>query len=198
MTNIQIAICGFLRTGKDTVGEYIEKNYGGYLFAFGDALKDDFHREYSHIPRHPKPRKGYQLHGQLKRYVHGEDYWLNKCLTSINMTRLEAEGWLTTYKVPANFIPVITDVRQPNEVQRCKDDGFILLRTRAAVDTMVRRAEEAGDLFDIEDLQHETERGANNYVVDYEIENNGTLEELYARIDVIMTKLGVEKSVDRF
>ena len=92
---------------------------------------------------------------------------------------------------------MITDVRQPNEVARCRKDGYILIRTQSELDTRVRRAEEAGDEFDIKDLEHETERDVDSYAVDFEINNNGTLEELYASVDTIMLELGIGKVVKR-
>lgn len=51
-----IALTGKLRAGKDTVAEYLMERYGYARYAFGDGVKDDFHRENPAVPRHPKPR----------------------------------------------------------------------------------------------------------------------------------------------
>lgn len=190
---MKIAIVGKLRTGKDTLGDYLNTNYGGSLFAFGDQLKKDFHEEFTETPKDPKPRKGYQLFGQLKRYIHGEDYWLNKCFNEIERYGEVVEDYGKVYKKEFKFIPVITDVRQPNEVECCKQAGYIVIRTYADLATMIERAEKSGDIFDPEDLKHETEARVNDYEVHYELENNSTLESFYKQIDNLMEILKVEK-----
>ncbi|WP_028776285.1 hypothetical protein [Shimazuella kribbensis] len=44
-----IALMGKMRSGKDTIAEYVYKYYGFTCYAFGDALKKYVHH-YSGIP----------------------------------------------------------------------------------------------------------------------------------------------------
>lgn len=78
-----IALTGGLRAGKDSIGSYLCERYGYTRFAFGDGLKDDFHRRYPEIPRTPKPRVGYQNHGQLMRELIHKDIWVSECFRDI-------------------------------------------------------------------------------------------------------------------
>ncbi|MDT2278152.1 hypothetical protein [Paenibacillus larvae] len=49
-----IALTGKLRAGKDTVAEYLMERYGYARYAFGDGVKDDFHRKKSRSPPPPE------------------------------------------------------------------------------------------------------------------------------------------------
>lgn len=74
LTIPNVGLLGKLRSGKDQVAAYLTSNYGYTRFAFGDELKDDFHRTYPDIPREPKPRAGYQEYGQRMRKERGMPY----------------------------------------------------------------------------------------------------------------------------
>ncbi|MCR8843105.1 dephospho-CoA kinase [Paenibacillus sp. SC116] len=180
---MSLAITGGLRSGKDVVGKYLSENYGCTRFAFGDELKADFHRRYPEIPRDPKPRVGYQAHGQLVRKLLGEDVWVDICFKNIKHER--SHRFLS-------FRPVITDLRQPNEYARCRAEGYVIIRVTAPEGVRINRAVESADKFDYKDLAHETELYVNTFEVDYEIINDGTIEELHAKIDAIMEAIGIE------
>lgn len=185
MKEIKIAIAGQFRSGKSTVADYLDSKYGMVQFAFADELKKDFHKEYPDIPMVPKPRKGYQLYGQLKRYVHGEDYWVNKCLCKIHDVRLLARNYNTT-GLEMKFSPVITDLRQENELDICRKEGYFIIKVIAPEEVRIQRAEEAGDSFSLEEMNHETETYVEEMDADYTIVNKGSLEQLYGAIDVVM------------
>lgn len=190
--DIAIAITGEMRTGKDTVKEYLEKAYGMVPFAFGDKLKDEFHETYPHIPRDPKPVRGYQLFGQLQRYVQGNNVWIDKCFTYIEFGQKVAKGYNSTNE-QFNFRPVITDMRQPNEFERCRDIGFITVRIEAPLEARLERIKAAGDEFDPSNLNFETETHVREFKVDHIIKNYGSLEDLYKQVDYIMEKHGAKK-----
>jgi dephospho-CoA kinase len=179
MTLPNIGICGGLRSGKDTVGDYISQNYGYTQFAFGDELKNDFHRRYPEIPRDPKPRIGYQTHGQLMRRLIDEDIWVWKCFAEIKRV----------YYAHIPFRAVITDLRQPNEYDRCRAESYVIIRIKAPETLRIGRAIQSADTFNLRDLTHDTESHVDSFTVDYEIVNDGTLAELYAKVDAIMREL---------
>ena len=184
---IKIALTGKMRSGKDTLKEYAINKYGVVPFAFGDELKEAFHEDYAHIPHKPKPRKGYQLYGQLMRFVHGEDIWVDKCFRHIRVIKQTAIDY-NTAGGEVKFTPMITDVRQQNELDRCKQEDYIIIRVNCLPDVQLERLNETGDNFTIEDLAFETETSIDDLKVDYDIHNNGTLEELYSQLDEIVEK----------
>ncbi|UXQ88898.1 deoxynucleoside monophosphate kinase [Bacillus phage Thurquoise] len=186
MKEIKIAIAGEFRSGKSTVAEYLDEKYSMLQFAFADELKRDFHKEYPDILTVPKPRKGYQLYGQLMRYVYGEDYWINRCFNKIENIRQAAMGYNITGS-EAKFNPVITDLRQHNELERCREEGYHIIKVLAPKSVRVQRAKEEGDSFSEEELQHETEVYVREMDTDFTIMNNGTIEDLYAEVDYIMS-----------
>lgn len=185
MKEIKIAIAGEFRSGKSTVADYLDSKYGMLQFAFADELKRDFHFTYGHVPRTPKPRKGYQLYGQLMRYLFGEDYWVNKCFKKIDDVRLVATNYNITGR-EIKFNPVITDLRQENELERCRKEGYFIIKVIAPEEVRIKRAEEAGDAFSLEEMNHETETYVKEMYADYTIVNKGSLEQLYGAVDVVM------------
>lgn len=177
-----IGIRGGLRSGKDSVGDYLASKYGYTKFAFGDELKADFHRRYPEIPREPKPRAGYQFHGQFMREQVGENVWIDACFRSIKYSRI--------CPVSGTEGPVvITDVRQPNEFSTLQSAGYVLIRVEAPEGLRIQRAVESGDTFNYADLMHGTETALDGYAADFTVTNDGTLDELYAQIDGIMARL---------
>lgn len=183
MTYPNIGICGLLRSGKDTVAEYLTQNYGYTQVAFGDALKDDFHRRFPEIPRDPKPRLGYQSHGQFMRKQFGSDIWVRKCFAKIDA--IAAENMYADLP----FRVVVSDLRQPNEYEALKSAGCVIIRVTAPEALRIDRAIKSADTFNLRDLSHETESYVNTFSVDYEIVNDGTLAELYAKVDEVMWKV---------
>ncbi len=185
---MKIALTGKVRSGKDTVKDYLIEKYGMVPFAFGDDLKKGFHEAYPHIPEHPKPVRGYQLYGQLMRYVHKDTHWIDNCFKKIDYIADVAKNYNITGS-EIDFRPVITDVRQDNEVDRCKEEGFVLIRVNCPDEIRLERMNATGDNFTLADLQFETETAVDHFEVDYDIENGGTLEELYLQIEDVIQKI---------
>lgn len=184
---MNIALTGKFRAGKDAVAKYLVEKYGYTRFAFGDELKKDFHRRYPEIPKDPKPRVGCQMHGQMMRRLLGENIWVDKCFLSISLTNNER---MSNFGGASNALPVvISDLRQPNEYERCREEGFFIVRVSCPDELRIERALAAGDEFKEEDLQHETELHIDTFDVDFEIDNSGTLDELHTQIDRMMKAL---------
>jgi hypothetical protein len=93
---------------------------------------------------------------------------------------------MADYKcVPADRAPngwdcdnwIITDTRFPNEAQAIKDAGGIIIRvTRPGI----------GPVND-----HPSETGLNQWKFDYEIQNDGTLENLINSVKIFKQKFGI-------
>lgn len=186
-----IGLVAKARSGKDTLADYAVEKYNMFSFAFGDALKKQFHKEYPNIPRKPKPVKGYQLYGQLQRYVVDTDIWVDILFDKIEYTRELAKNYNTNGDMPS-LKPIITDVRQQNEVDRCKEEGYILIRINCPEEIRIERMKAKGDKVTKSDLEFETETALDNFEVDYEIDNSGSLQHLYAQFDKIMNQIEVE------
>lgn len=180
---MNIALTGHLRSGKDAIAAHLVANYGYTRFAFGDELKRDFHRRYPEIPREPKPRLGYQSHGQLMRKLTYEDIWVEKCFEEITYGRICPASGIGDSPV------VISDLRQPNEIDRCRAEGYVIIRVTAPESLRIQRAIESADTFRLADLTHETESHVDSFTVDYEVGNSGKLAELYAKVDEIIRGL---------
>lgn len=185
MKDIKIGLTGKLRSGKTTVADYLEEKYRMIPFAFGDELKKGFHKDYPHIPRTPKPREGYQMYGQLMRFVYGENLWVDKCFKEIEYTAKMAKAY-SEGNSDITFMPLVTDIRQPNEFARCKREGFFIIRIESSEETRIQRAKAVSDNFKEEDLHHETENYIDFFDCDFTIQNEGTTEELYKRIDIVL------------
>jgi hypothetical protein len=166
-----IALCGQLRAGKDAAAEYLVRQYRYTRFAFGDELKRYSHELFGGDPAE-KPRELYQWFGQTMR-ERDPDIWVRKCF--------EAIAWDDDL-----VVPVITDLRQPNEFERCRAEGYVIIRVTAPEEIRLERARQAGDAFTTESLAHDTESHIAGFAVDYEVENVGTLAEMYAKVDAIV------------
>jgi dephospho-CoA kinase len=180
---VKIALTGKLRAGKDEVAQHLYIKHGFTRIAFGDALKKEALAVFPWIPQNSKPRALFQQFGQLMREL-DEDVWIKHVDRAI-------KGHIDfRISMGADQIGIVlTDVRQQNEVDWCRENGFTIIRVTAPDDVRIARAIEAGDDFTVHDLAHETELAIDGFAVDYEIQNDGTVEELKAQIDDILTRL---------
>jgi dephospho-CoA kinase len=117
---IKIALKGYARSGKDTVAEiiqdYLETNGHGYTrkLAFGDELRARFHDAFPEIAENPKPREGYEQFGKLGREL-DQNIW-------VKAVAVEMSSWEELFQ---NF--VISDLRQVNEADWCRENGFVIV-----------------------------------------------------------------------
>lgn len=183
----KIAITGKARSGKTELSHYAWMLYGFKEFDFSAVLKDDFHRLFPHIPRDLKPRASYQKFGQWLREI-DPDIWVRMTMGKVHEYCFED----ALNKVNHKSKVLVNGVRQPNEYQRLRDEGFTIIRVNSSDDLRIARAEKAGDVFTEADLMHETESHIDTFEVDYEINNNGELIQLYDQFDAIMLDIGVQ------
>src|SRR5690606_21445144 len=191
---IRIAITGKMRSGKTTAAKHLWTNYDFKILSFGEPLKriadEDFKHLYEPIYENcpfsekgksiagdKKPRELLQQIGQLFRQI-DEDVWIKRA----EQTMKYYEQYRDTRGI------VIDDMRQPNEYEWARANGFVIIRINAPDELRIERAKAAGDDFDEADLTHETERYIDGFAVDYEIDNTYNLEELERQIDEIIAK----------
>ncbi|MGG5762630.1 hypothetical protein ACQ3VC_14075 [Bacillus proteolyticus] len=188
----KIAITGLARSGKSELGWYAHFIYGFKEFDFSAVLKDELHRLFPHIPRNPKPRAYYQKFGQWLREI-DPDIWVKMTMESVHEYCFKD----ALNKVNHKSKVLVNGVRQPNEFQRLRDEGFTIIRVNASDDLRIERAKEAGDVFTEADLVHDTESHIDTFEVDYEVNNVGTVGEMYDQFDAIMRGIGVQPVSNR-
>lgn len=179
----KIALTGKARAGKDEVARYLREKYGYTTFAFGDELKRYAHELFG--TSEAKPRELYQWFGQTMR-ERDPDIWVRKCFENIKRYSVEVDEICSGLEVSDRVI--ITDLRQPNEYEACRSEGYTIIRVNADDETRLARMRTTGDSFNEADLSHETESHIGGFAVDYEIYNGWgtTLGGLHAQIDAIM------------
>ena len=176
---MRIALSGLKRSGKDTIGSYLIQNYSCKRFAFADEVKrlarELFPEEFV---QNDKPVDLLQWLGNTMRQ-RNPDVWINRLSTMIQLT-----------KDPVPNL-VVTDVRYPNEVQALKNLGFTIVKVQVPVEVSIERSKATEVNFTEELLLHESEQLAqsNEQYYDYIIENTGTLEELYSKVEEMVEVL---------
>lgn len=175
-----LGVTGALGSGKDTVGAYLVQNYGFRRFGFADLLKESAGALFDVDPgawndwknredvrveiRHAGTIRSLSARQFLQRYgteahrdVFGYDFWVEQALK---------------FYEPTDFGKyVFTDVRFENEAKAIQERGGYVIR--------VHRPGTGGD-------SHASERPLPASLTDIEINNNGTLDDLYQLIDETM------------
>jgi dephospho-CoA kinase len=181
---VKIALTGKMRSGKDLCGSHLYINYGFDQVAFGDALKKNAHATFPWVSEFSKPRALYQQYGQLMRKIE-PDVWIKHAEQAVNGA---IDFRVNTGAEQIGI--VLTDVRQQNEVDWCRANGFTLIRVTAPDEDRIARAIAANDDFTVLDLTHETELAIDTFEVDHEAINDGTVDDLKRKIDEIMEAIG--------
>jgi len=173
-----IGITGRKYNGKDTLGNLFVNNYGYTKLAYADPLKEacrcifNFTDEQLYGDKkeiedefwHVTPRKVLQYVGTDMFRAHIKNV----------IPQVENNIWVEVIKKQildglkndpdTKF--VVTDVRFPNEAKMLQDLGGIVVRVKR-------------DFVNTEVDTHASELMIENLEVDYEILNNGTIDELY-------------------
>lgn len=170
-----IGLSGKAESGKDTVANIIRIIYPNTeILHFGDTLKDVVSSAFN-INRsildtqegkkciNPKTNSTYreilQKLGSLFRQTFYENIWIDTVLDKIQSD---------------NIIYVIADVRYPNEKKAIEDKGGIVIRI---------------DRQGISQMEHQSETALDDYPFKYIIYNNGTLENLSKKVELLCKQL---------
>jgi dephospho-CoA kinase len=176
---LQIALCGEMRSGKDTVGEFLVKYFEFKRFAFGDGIvktcKKLFPEEFENGN---KPRGLLQDFGQ---YCVDKDnnVWVNYLFREMLYQGVD----------PVEDNVVITDLRQPHEYKKLVESGFTIVRVNTKPEIRKARIEARGETVTDEQFNHETEKHVRGFEVDYELSNNTTEQELIDQTLVMLDNL---------
>jgi dephospho-CoA kinase len=185
---VKIALTGKMRSGKDEIGRHLWLHHDFDQLAFGDALKRTAHDVFPWVTSTTvgKPRALYQQYGQLMREIDA-NVWVKHVEKRINLSmELQIQHGLKR----CGF--VITDLRQPNEYEWAKANGFTIVKVTAPDELRLARAQAAGDDFALADLDHETESHIDSFAVDYEIVNDGDLSDLWRKVDEVLAEINAE------
>jgi dephospho-CoA kinase len=185
---VKVAICGKLRAGKDELAQHLFISHGFDRVAFGDALKRNAHALFPWVSESSKPRALYQKFGQLMRQEFDTDVWIKHAERSVKGA-IDFRISIGAEKIGV----VLTDVRQQNEVDWCRENGFTLIRVTAPDEDRIARAIAAGDSFNEADLSHPTELEIDNFECDFDVVNDGTVDELKAQVDSILAQINAVK-----
>lgn len=192
-----IGLAGLKGSGKDTVGAYLVKEHGFERKSFADPLKRSvaalFDIPFSEVDKlkndsgarveldgGPNRVEGegvvsivyadmtfrtlLQRYGtEAHRGIFGEDFWVDQTLP--------VQGYYPGRKI------VVTDVRFANEAQRVNHLGGALVQVWHPT------AETALD-------QHASE--VIDFECDYQLENAGTIDELFAKTETLLERIGNE------
>ncbi|WP_024427722.1 AAA family ATPase [Bacillus safensis] len=179
---MKLAITGKLGAGKDVAVEYLVAMYEFFPFTFSAKGKALFYELFPELRGDAKQRQPMRdfINGITELDVPGaKDVWVDYLFRRIKDHEHFRHGR------PSNLL--ITDIRKEAEYERAKAEGFKILRITAPYETRFDRAKRRGDKFKASDLDHPTETALDEFEVDYEIVNDGTLDDLYAILDEIMT-----------
>lgn len=166
-----LGLAGYARSGKDTVAQELTKQ--GYItMSFASPIKKamailnpmlEDGKSYNDVvtdhglesakDKYQEVRRLLQVFGtEVGRKMFGEDFWVDYAINSI----------------PDGFKIVFTDVRYPNEANAIKDfGGEVWWVSREGVGPL---------------NEHASENSLDEYMFDYTIENNGSLEELEEKV----------------
>lgn len=162
----KIIINGRGGSGKDLFADYLVDNYGFTKLTFADGIYDI---AYKYFGMTYKDRKLLQEIGEHMRKI-DPLIWVN----------------YTFGRVKDGQKVVISDCRRANEYAYGLKNGFLPIKIQADLDKRIRRLEKRDGFYpDVSLLENESETGADGLRF-FDIDNNGTVDELYKQIDNIL------------
>jgi hypothetical protein len=181
-----LGICGKKRSGKDTAGEYLIEKYGYVRYAFGDPVKDvcrvmfKFTEEQLYGDKKEvlderwgiSPREAFQKIGTdfCQHAIHKIIPDITGEVRTRHFWTKHFEIWLDEQvKINPDIKVVITDVRFKHEAKVIKKLGGSVLK-------ILRNGVPKDD--------HISETELENVSASSIVENNGTLEDLYKKLDL--------------
>lgn len=175
----KVAFIGRQRSGKTTLAVALKYHFlkkSGFDWekthvaqtSFGKKMKEEFEKFTGEKFDKTEHRKLIQLFGQLHRHYQ-DDIWIS--YVQAELLNAERKGY-------SHFI--IDDVRQANEVEWCKRNGFILVYVDVPMVELNRRCQELGEDFT---PSHSTEMVEQFYMdADLRIVNTELIEDVEKRL----------------
>ena len=167
-----IAFTGLAQSGKDTAAKYVSQKYGFAWFDFSrDALEGELRKR-----SRPVTKDNMSALGDELRAKYGPDALAQTLVAKIRKSRAK------------NI--VVSGVRSPQEAEYLKKNAekFILVRIVADPKKRVARSGNAGIIS--RDERDISNKGLSQVLemADIKVENNGTVDELYRKIDDVITR----------
>ena len=184
-----IGILGIKRSGKDTTSDYLVSNYDFNKFTLADPVKEickilfDFNDDQLYGNKKDlldenwgtTPRKIFQYLGtdifrnDIQKIIPdiGNNFWINLLINKYNKI----------IKLNKNIRIVISDIRFQNEIDKIHELGGKIIK-------IIRPSIENEDI-------HESEKPILDLRGDFEIINNGTLNDLYNNVDQIINAIKI-------
>ena len=142
-------LCGYLRSGKSTVADYLQDHYGYTRLGFAVALKEEVARGVGCEPKlldeeplRSQIRPVLQVWGTDFRRGQDPEYWLK-----------QAEARIDAATGPIVF----DDVRFLNEVEMLRAKGFLIIKIDMRLDDVLRYAGSSDNEISAS-LHHRSER----------------------------------------
>jgi hypothetical protein len=207
-------ISGWKRSGKDTVGDFLQNTFNFKRCSFASTLKDMVADEYEidrasiddqalkeepllHLPVAPKDAFSEHVSSFMKgefKSVNGQLYWTRRALCilegSIKRT-VDSNYWVSRALQDLSQFDdiVITDARYRSEIKAVRD---VANQCNNPVYTIrINR-------FDTSPSQDASERDLDNYSFDFTISNKGTLDDLQNAVLDMLKRTGAVFDRDIF
>lgn len=171
-----IGLTGFARSGKDTVASYLVKNYGFKAFAFSDIIIEHLKKMNREVTKENMSLLGDELRKEFGNDVMAQFLWERvKNFDKIVITGFRSPAEVAFFKAKTRCILIYVEA-----------DAEIRFRRRTAEDPETKKA------FFERDERDKKNKGLDVVIdeADYTLENNGTKEELYRRVDYLWKKIG--------
>ena len=183
---VKIAITGKMRSGKDTFASPLLNRPNVVHLKFADGITDLIGEYLPELLLEGKPREAYQVIGQALRQFDG-DVWVRELERQYDYAQIVADY----ENFPVDII--ITDVRQPNEYQWCKDNGFTVVKMTCPDEVRIKRITECGDEFEPEQFYHETEGYVDTFETEVIIDSDCSKEWLHIQANMLYEILQKEE-----
>tara|TARA_R110000822_G_scaffold28357_1_gene84286 strand:- start:213 stop:755 length:543 start_codon:yes stop_codon:yes gene_type:complete len=175
-----IGLTGEARGGKDAAGDHIRNMCGFSTYAMATPVKEACRVIFDWDDRH--------LHGHLKdvldpTYNVTPRAAIQKLGTEFGRNMINNDIWTIKAENEIEWHPklVITDIRYNNEAELILDCGGIIIDIK-------RRKSARALIFGMKN--HSSEKGISPNLITETVKNNGSLDDLYKKIDGIILRYG--------
>jgi hypothetical protein len=184
---ILIGLVGKANSGKDTLANFLVSKFNFKKLSFASSLKDAisviFNWDRTLL-------EGDSLESREWRETI-DTYWnltprqvLQKVGTNLFRNHFDKDIWIKSLinkikSFPSDSKLIITDCRFINEIQSVKDLGGFILRVNRENNSLT--------------LHHESENDIEDIFIDFEIENDGEISDLYDKVDLTLKTLLIDE-----
>lgn len=200
-----IGVVGFLGSGKGTVGDILIQEKGYYRLSFADAVKDavsvifgwprDLLEGDTVDSRNFREAKD-EFWSDRFKYDVTPRYMLQLMGTEAGRDVFHKDIWIFTLenRMRGKQDVVIPDVRFPNEIDFIKSKGGKVIRVRRGEEPVWYNSALSDNKFNSTTMEsfypdvHFSEWAWIGQQFDYEIDNNGTLQELKEKVNSILNE----------